>query len=254
MLIRSGVNMRIFIIISLLLVVTARAQEVRISHCNGACPTGTPVTNQLVVTPIYALSNNPETKFADWVAYQVTRETIGTSADHNRTWRADPQLEDSETLEPSDYNGASNALGIDRGHQAPLAAFSGTVFWRITNYLSNITPQKKDLNQGPWMRLEGRVRDAAYNLNGVYVVTGPLYETNTEFLPLADETHRVPSGYWKVIIKGSNAIGFLMEQDTERNKDECETVVPLTEIESRSGLVLFPGLTLNDGSSELVGC
>lgn len=83
----------------------------------------------------------------------MTPSTIGTSAGHNRTWRKDPQLDEDDTLEPTDYTGASNALSTDRWHQAPLAAFSGTVFWRITNYLSNITPQKKNLNQGPWRRI-----------------------------------------------------------------------------------------------------
>lgn len=246
--------MKLIILISILFVITANANEVRISHCNGACPVGTPETNVTIVTPIYALSNNPETKFADWVAYQVTPSTIGTSADHGRTWRAAPQLEDDETLEPDDYKGASNALGTDRGHQAPLAAFSGTVYWRMTNYLSNITPQKKALNQGPWMRLESRVRDTAYRLNEVHVVTGPLYENNTDALPLADEMHKVPSGYWKVIVKNNNAIGFIMEQDMERSIDECNAVVTIEEIEQRSGLELFPSKTLNDQVGSIIGC
>tara|TARA_R110002096_G_scaffold416576_1_gene619132 strand:+ start:241 stop:984 length:744 start_codon:yes stop_codon:yes gene_type:complete len=246
--------MKKLILLSLLFVSLGNSAEVRISHCKGSCPAGAPDANNLIVTPIYALSNNPQTKFADWVAYQVTRSTIGTSADHNRTWRADPQLNEDETLEPSDYQGASNALNTDRGHQAPLAAFSGTVFWRITNYLSNITPQKKALNQGPWMRLEGRVRDAAYRLNGVYVVTGPLYERDMDFLPLADEAHKVPSGYWKIIVKNNDAVGFIMEQNAERNMEECETVTPLLDIERRSGLTFFPNLNLNDGETSLVGC
>jgi endonuclease G, mitochondrial len=246
--------MKLTFLISILLIVAANANEVRISHCNGSCPTGTSETNVTVITPIYALSNNQETKFADWVAYQVTPSTIGTSADHGRTWRADPQLENDETLEPGDYKGASNALTIDRGHQAPLAAFSGTVYWRMTNYLSNITPQKKSLNQGPWMRLEARIRDAAYRLNGVYVVTGPLYENDMDTLPLADETHKVPSGYWKVVVKNNNAVGFIMEQDIERSMGECNAVVTIEKIEQRSGLELFPNESLNDQVGSITGC
>lgn len=246
--------MKLTFLIYLLFSFVATANEVRISHCNGSCPTGAPETNTLIVTPIYALSNNEETKFADWVAYQVTPSTIGTSADHNRTWRADPQLEDEETLEPRDYRGASNALNTDRGHQAPLAAFSGTVYWRMTNYLSNITPQKKNLNQGPWMRLEGRVRDAAYRLNGVYVVTGPLYESDVDNLPMADEAHKVPSGYWKVVVKGNNAVGFIMGQDTERSMDECLAITLLSEIEHRSGLELFPNQIFNNHLASIVDC
>lgn len=54
---------------------------------------------------------------------------------------ADPALAPDETLDEDDYDGASAALHVDRGHQAPLAAFSGTPFWGDTNVLSNITPQ-----------------------------------------------------------------------------------------------------------------
>ncbi len=85
--------------------------------------------------------------------YRVTSETIGTSKSLNRDWEEDPFLEDSETLEPDDYKNAFNELKTDRGHQAPLASFAGTVFWRSTNILSNITPQKSDLNQGAWVAL-----------------------------------------------------------------------------------------------------
>jgi len=134
-----------------------QAQEIHIVHCLMGCPTGAAASNDLIVREIYALSSNDTTKFADWVAYRVTKETMGTSQDLNRTWRADPMLEDDETLEPNDYTDAFGELDTDRGHQAPLASFAGTVFWRTTNYLSNITPQKSDLNQGPWVNLEAAV-------------------------------------------------------------------------------------------------
>lgn len=42
--------------------------------------------------------------------------------------------------------------------------------WQTLNYLTNITPQKADLNQGAWARLEDQDVDA------MYVATGPLYQ------------------------------------------------------------------------------
>jgi endonuclease G len=73
-------------------------------------------------------------------------------------------------------------------------------------------------------------------------------------LPLADETHKVPSGYWKVVVKNNSVVGFIMEQDTERSKNECEAIIPLSEIEQRSELELFPQKTLSDGEISIVGC
>ena len=121
-------------------------------------------------------------------------------------------LEDNETLEPSDYSGASNAIGIDRGHQAPLASFAGSRYWSELNHLSNITPQRKALNQGPWMRLEQAVRDAVEFRDSMFVMTGPLYESEEDGMPNS-ESHTVPSGYWKIIYDSDgNAAGFVMDQ------------------------------------------
>jgi endonuclease G len=89
----------------------------------------------------------------------------------------DHWLAPDETLEPEDYDGANAALRVDRGHQAPLAAFSGTPFWAETNILSNITPQASALNEASWQQLEARETRLAREANtGVYVLTGPLFE------------------------------------------------------------------------------
>jgi endonuclease G, mitochondrial len=92
---------RYAIMVMALLASPAQAEnEVHIVHCLQGCPTGTPNSNDLVIRQIYALSSNDATKLADWVAYLITRETIGTSESLNRNWKKDPDLDDDETLEP----------------------------------------------------------------------------------------------------------------------------------------------------------
>jgi endonuclease G, mitochondrial len=223
-----------------------QAQEVHSGLCLFECPFGAPASNDLIIREIYILSSNDRTKFADWVAYKVTASTIGPSPP--RTWKADPLLDPSGTLEPEDYDGANAALGTDRGHQAPLASFAGTTHWRDTNLLSNITPQKSDLNQGSWKRLEEKVRQLATTRGdtGVFVMTGPLYERNMPPLPQADEAHMVPSGYWKIVavIDGGavSLAAFIFEQDTPRNSDFCTHGTTVREVERRSGLDFFHAL------------
>ena len=227
----------------------AAGQTVESVHCLASCPSGAPMTNTLLVREIYALSNNPDTKFADWVAYRVTAETIGPS--RSRNWRADPWLLPEATLEPrgpDDYRRANAVLGTDRGHQVPLASFSGTAFWRDTNVLSNITPQRSDLNQGPWQRVEAAERVLALDPAGgpVFVVTGPLYERTMAALPEADEPHQVPSGYWKVLAveadAGLEVAAFIFEQETMRGADICDHLTTVTAVQARSGLDLFSSL------------
>ena len=210
-------------------------------HCLDACPAGAPDDADLVVREIYTLSADPLTKLAVWVAYRVTPDTIGPS--QSREWRADPWLADEETLEPADYDGSNAALGVDRGHQAPLAAFSGTPFWPETNLLSNITPQAAALNQAPWQRLEARETRLSKEANvAVYVLTGPLFERLMPPLPRADERHRVPSGYWKVVMTADRRMSaFVFDQDTPRAADHCAMRRTLDEVELRARLRLLPG-------------
>lgn len=220
----------------------AQDAEVHTFHCLHSCPAGAPATNDLVVREIYTLSSNDTTKLADWVAYRITPQTIGPSG--ARAWGADPWLAPEETLEPADYDGAPNTLIIDRGHQAPLASFSGTAHPEHTNLLSNITPQGRALNQGPWVRLEDAERALVRSsTKPVYVLTGPLFERDMPPLPRADEPHRVPSGYWKIVMTEDGRLSaFLMDTGMARGAPHCGARVPLADIERRANLRFFPRL------------
>lgn len=235
---------------------TASHAELHTFHCLHGCPIGAPGIDDIIVREIYTLASNDLTKMADWVAYRVTPSSIGPSGE--RKWAADPWLAAEETLEPKDYDGASQALGVDRGHQAPLAGQSGTPFAADTNMLSNITPQGSALNQGAWQRLEAQENNLAQATNiAVYVLTGPLFERIVPALPGADERHRLPSAYWKVIVtQDGRMAAFIMDTDASRTFGHCDARVTLDDIESRSRLALFPRLAIRsfrDLSPEL-GC
>lgn len=219
----------------------AQQAELHSFHCLFGCPLGAPATNDTIVREIYTLSSNDVTKMADWVAYRITPASIGAS--ESRNWQADPALSPEETLTEQHYVGAPRALHVDRGHQAPLAAFSGTAVADETNILSNITPQASALNQGPWQRLEGRERELTRQLNGpVYVYTGPLFERMIRPLPAGPAMHRVPSGYWKIIaLPDGRMTAFIMDQNTPRNANFCDFRVGLMDVQLRSRLILFPG-------------
>ncbi len=217
--------------------------EIHCKHFIHGYPAGVPLSNDLIIRDIYALSSNDATKLADWVCYRLDKETVTGDVETSRKWQADPWLDEIETLEPSDYAGAHAALHVDRGHQAPLGSFKGTKQWADTNMLSNITPQKANLNQGPWKKLEEKVRDLARAGDVVYVMTGPLYERDMPKLPGADEPHLIPSGYWKIIViqpdKDINSIrtaSFIFDQETPRNDAVIDHLCAINDIETKTGL------------------
>lgn len=220
-------------------------QSVTIDNCSVGCPSGG--SEVTLNRQAYTLNNNGSTKFANWVAYKITKETPASGRPRN--WKTDPDVPASETLNPVDYNGASVALKIDRGHQANLASMGGVTDWQTLNYLTNITPQKADLNRGAWARLEDQERSLskAPDIDTVYVTTGPLYEKNIGSLPGTNKVHTIPSGYWKVIFTGSTPAegfyaAFIMEQSAPRNANFCDFQVTVEEIEERSGLTLWSSL------------
>ncbi len=217
--------------------------EIHSKHFLYGYPLGVPAYSDLIIRDIYALSANDSTRMADWVAYRLERWMLKGNRRLNRVWRADPWLEEDERLEPEDYRGASRTLRMDRGHLAPLASFPGTRSWQESNYLSNIAPQKADLNQGPWRMLEEAERDLLRYVEPIYVITGPLYERPMPLLPGADEPHRVPSGFWKIILVPQKplpdsllAFAFIFDQETGRREHFLDHLVSINEVERRSGL------------------
>lgn len=221
-------------------------------HCPVGCPQST-TDNQLVFGHLYALSNNSKSKMADWVAYEVDVANFGESP--GRDWASDPFLPPDTTLEESDYKDASKEpLDADRGHQAPLASFAGSRYWYELNYLSNITPQNKDLNQGTWKNLEDAERNAVSYRSSLFVITGPLYEKQMPQMPGADEPHIVPSAYYKIVYdKTGNAAAFYMEQSTLRQTNYCNKTISLTDLQSKLNFRL-PILKPNAAMLIRLGC
>lgn len=214
--------------------------EIHCKHFFYGYPLGTPSTNDLIIRDNYALSSNDSTKFADWVAYRLEKKYLEGKAP-DRVWKADPWLDENETLEPNDYTNASKILNFDRGHMAPLASFRASDAASETNYLSNITPQHSNLNRGPWKILEEMERKLLETYDIAYVMTGPLYEKQMPKLPKADENHTVPSGYWKIVIipmtpQKFDAVAFIFNQDVDYSDKVIDHLTSIDDIENRTKL------------------
>lgn len=225
--------------------------EVLSVHCPIGCP-GNPEKNDLLFGHLYAMSNNPETKFADWVAYEVNPVHYGTSP--GRDWKPSPLFDESETLEEDDYKDAHKLIGADKGHLAPLAAFAGSRYWPELNHLGNITPQYSDLNQGAWKDLEDAVRDLATYEKPLFVITGTLYDREMPKLPRADEEHKIPSGYFKIVYtERGEGVAFVMNQELGRKADFCSQERPLKDA---ANLVSYsiPQLKQSKSLLKALGC
>ncbi len=158
---------------------------------------------------------------------QAYSRWLSLASGRSRGWRRDPYLPTADTLALTAYRGAS-------------------ADWQALNYLSNITPQAANLNQGAWARLEDKERALALSSDVavVWSVTGPLFERHIATLLAAPEVV-LPSGYWKIIFIGSSPdkgeyAAFLLDQATPKSASFCDYQVTVDEIERRT----HPGLSL----------
>lgn len=117
----------------------------------------------------YLLAHDPSRKTPIWVAEHLTHDKAGASLARTNNFQPDPDLEEGERAELSDYKGS----GYDRGHMAP----AGDMRWDQqamveSFYLSNMVPQVgRGMNQGIWKDLEEKVRQWALNRGEVYIYT-----------------------------------------------------------------------------------
>lgn len=171
-----------------------------------------------------------------------------------RKWGNDPLVDDNESLEEPDFKGAFKQLKTDRGHQAPLASFAGHPHWSELNYLSNITPQKSALNQGSWVKLESAIREAVRFRRSLFVITGTLYSEDEKPLPLADEAHKIPSAYYKVVYdRKGNSASFIFDQDLPKNAKYCDQIMCNKEMNKK---ILYTMPNFSDASEIMtrLGC
>ena len=73
-----------------------------------------------------------------------------------------------------------------------------------------------------------------------------MYEWNFGTLPQADESHIIPSGYYKVLMTDTNgtiiASAYIMEQNLSKTANFCLREVTIDEVERRAGINIMPAL------------
>lgn len=195
-------------------------------------PRGQDCKNYLLVGRLYAISLDPKTRLATWCCYRITKTSGETRNSIERKWI---NILPDVTLKANDYKGPA----YDMGHLAPLAALKNNAHAYELNAMVNITPQKPDLNRGPWLKIETQARQLAETYEQLDVVCGPLYESKMP--PLETDTpHKVPSHYWAILMpQNAEAKAYIVAQACSRHEPLANFAVTIDEISRRSGLT-FP--------------
>ena len=163
---------------------------------------GMPAADQVMFNRHYVLGYSYYFRQAKWALEIVDEEnTIPERLDN---FRPDYRIPAMFRADLADYAGS----GYDRGHLVASADKSVSDIQNSETFLlSNMSPQKKELNRGIWRRLENTVRDLnrTAKILETYVICGPVFyfDQAVETIGAHDPnevTIPVPHAYFKSVL------------------------------------------------------
>lgn len=175
-----------------------------------------------------------------WVIYQVTEKKYESGkrpSGFTKDWRS------LASVAHADYTGS----GYDRGHMAPnyvIATRFGRSAQKETFLMTNITPQKPNLNQKSWQRLEEIVANDFNEWHGdFWVVTGPIFDENPK--TLKNSSVPIPKAFYKILMKPASvdmpgkALAFIFPQNAKAKSSLMSFVTTIDDVEKQTGIDFF---------------
>lgn len=209
----------------------------------------------------YVIGFSPHRKQALWAMYQVSHARDDVSYDRIHFFSDDARIPDSARIGTDTFGN-----GYHLGHLVPNAAINhqyGKLAQMETFLMSNISPQKAELNTGVWLRLEDKIRTdyiagprgEEYGDQHVWVIVGPIFSEEPEYIERENGIQvPIPKAFFAVLVdpyrypydRPGNAeyMAFIFDQNVSRGQPlDDSLLVSINEIEEKTGLNLFPGFT-----------
>lgn len=199
----------------------------------------------------YSLSYSEEDEQAEWVAYELTREEVNGKLERKEGFDEDPAIT-TKSASPSDYQNS----GYDRGHLAPAAdmKFDETAMEECF-YMSNVSPQVKEFNNGVWNDLEMQTRAWTRKYGTIYVVTSPVLPKDSKNARKMYASERgkdyktnvtVPSHFYKILFdftkKGKEKMLAFVIPNQDTHMPFTTFVTSVDEVEKVTGIDFFTNL------------
>ena len=219
------------LIIALLMATTAVAQESQNFPISSVFASEIPAVQKgqhVLQTHEYLACIDPERRQPVWVAYTVSLTDFETENVLSRNFTT-PRQYSKISLEQSDYKSS----GFDMGHMCALKHKAASRHASEVNWMVVIAAQSPNLNRGPFLKTEKRVRELAAE-SKVYVMTVCLFEGNQDQLPNSDEKHELPSHCGVMITKKNGDVEcYLVPQECDINADLDDFSIPVEDFKDR---------------------
>ena len=198
------------------------------------------ISEEIVQHVGYTSSYNESLLIPNWVAWELTpKEVDGTGERPKRSFEPDPDIS-GKSCTHKDYSNS----GYSRGHMAPAADMKWSMdAMNESFYLSNVCPQKPELNTSIWNRLEEKTRNLARKGYTIYVCCGPIVEA--KHATIGENKVAVPSFFFKVLCMKKNgkwaAIGFIFPNEGCKG-GMFDYALTVDEVEKYCGIDFFYNL------------
>jgi endonuclease G len=201
----------------------------------------------ILVKHYYVIMYADSLRIPEYVSYHLTRADLDGTAPRSNDFRSDPALPAGSRAELSDYEHS----GYDRGHMAPADDFKrDSAAMSETFFLSNMAPQRPNLNRKIWERLEEQVRVLASSCGNIWVVTGSLFVDSLEqpagpTVFIGSDRVAVPTHFYKAILcehqDGTHEMFAFIMQNRELSLpgEPKDYSVSVRQVEKLTGLDFF---------------
>lgn len=199
------------------------------------------VPSQIINYEGFTVSFNSKARQPNYVAWELTPEESVSQVADRKDYDFQPDTDIDNCAELQDYKNS----GYSRGHMAPAADMKWSQeAMRDCHYLTNICPQKSELNNGAWKSVEDKCRQWVKRDSALTIICGPILSDKI-INTIGMSRVAVPERFFKVIIapyaNPPRAIGFIMNNGYVTGGMQ-QAAVSVDEIEAITGFDFFSSL------------
>ncbi len=181
-----------------------------------------------------------------WVIYHLTANH--EDVHYKRPGRFETDWRSIARIGHDDYSHS----GYTRGHLAPnqaIARVYGRTAQLETFLMTNVSPQRAELNSKVWERLEKwELDNFTQRYGSAWVITGPIFDNNVNCLTTAMQVE-IPDAFYKILAvpaEANNGVpllrAFIVPQDVRGTEGIGEFITSVDQVEALTGFDFFSEL------------
>jgi endonuclease G len=197
----------------------------------------------------YAIAYSYKSKNPIYTTELLVSSHIGKLPRTN-DFRVDPAIPKQYQSSPKDFRKSGTACNggrCDQGHMTPDQDFSSCdVCVHESFFMSNMVPQNYQNNEIIWRMMEMKIRNYALkHPSGVYIITGPVYQSDVTHKTLGANQVWIPDQLFKIAIdvQTGKSITFLIPNAPETNLPQF--ITNIAAIEKITGIIFDNSLDKN---------